>query len=83
MKTYNRRTWLNSEMSYASSSVVAFDGEIEYRDNQKHRHTSLTVSDCNISATLNKNHGDSMEDFIAKMKLLRYEIDLFIQHLEQ
>jgi hypothetical protein len=79
---YNKRTWLNPESSYASSNVVAFDGEVIHRGN-KNRITFLSVSDCNMSITLNRNEGDTDQDFINKIKLLRDEINLFINHLEK
>lgn len=81
MNTYNKRTWLNGEFSPSTGNVVAFDGETTWRG-KKYRNTFLQVSDCSFSARLHKCDDDSIEDFICKMKLLRSEIDLFINHLE-
>lgn len=79
---YNKRTWLNPEKSYASSNVVSFDGEITHRG-KKDSITFLSVSDCNVSAMLSKNDGDTIDDFMNKMKLLRNEVDNFINYLEK
>lgn len=73
--SYNKRTWLNKEESPSTGSVVAFDGEVTWKD-EKYRSVFLSVSDCSVSARLHKS------DFINKMKLLKNEIGLFIDHLE-
>ncbi len=78
---YSKRTWLNKPDSPSTGNVVAFDGEIT-SENEKYRSTFLSVSDCYNSAKLHKADYDSMEDFINKMKLLRDEIDSFINYLE-
>lgn len=79
---YNKRTWLNKDNSPSTGNVVAFDGEVTWK-NEKIRNTFLSVSDCNVSVRLHPTDDDSIKDFIDKMKLLRSEIDLFINHLEQ
>lgn len=78
---YNKRTWLNKPNSPSTGNVVAFDGEVK-SENEKYRSTFLSVSDCYNSARLHKADYDSKEDFIDKMKLLRDEIDSFIDYLE-
>lgn len=78
---YNKRVWLNKEDSASTGSVVAFDGEVVWR-NEKIRSTFLQISDCSISARLHKSDDDSLQDFIDKMKLLKNEIQSFIDHLE-
>jgi hypothetical protein len=78
---YNKRTWLNPEYSYASSYIAAFDGDILHRDKYNSL-TCLTIGDCNSTITLNKNEGDTMEDFINKMKILKNDIEFFIEYLE-
>lgn len=80
IEPYNKRTWLNPTTSYASSNVVAFDGEKVHRG-KKERTTYLHISDCNHSIWLFQNEDDTIEDFIQKMKVLRNEIDGFINHL--
>lgn len=80
MKTYNKRTWLNKDNSPSLGSVVAFDGDIEYSDGLE-RTTFLAISDCRYTAKLIDN-AEPREDFIAKMELLKSEIEQFINHLK-
>jgi hypothetical protein len=80
---YNSRVWLNKIGSPSTGNVVAFDGEVNHWKGDKIRETYLQVSDCSISARLSKTSDDTVEDFIQKMKILREEIDLFVNHLER
>ncbi|MEG1009360.1 MAG: hypothetical protein RSE41_01135 [Clostridia bacterium] len=81
METYNKRIWLNKLSSPSTGNVVAFDGFITYKE-KNIRNTFLSVSDCNNSVRLHKTEDDTLEDFIDKIKLLRDELNLFINHLE-
>lgn len=78
---YNRRTWLNKDDSPSTGSVVAFEVEVLWKG-EKIESAFLSISDCNNSARLHKTDEDTLEDFTDKMKLLRDEIDLFINYLE-
>ena len=78
---YNKRTWLNRENSPSMGSVVAFDGDVKYSDGVE-RTTFLALSDCGKTIKLSRNT-ESIEDFIDKMKLLKSEIDSFINYLTQ
>ena len=78
---YNKRTWLNKSDSPSLGSVVAFDGEVKYSDGAE-RTTFLAISDCSKTIKLIKNT-ENINDFIDKMKLLKSEIELFINHLEK
>jgi hypothetical protein len=78
---YDKRVWLNKDSSPSTGNVVAFDGEVRWKD-EKIRSVFLSVSDCNVSARLHKTDEDTIEDFIEKMKLLKDEIGLFIEYLE-
>ena len=80
MNRYNKRTWLNKDDSPSLGSVVAFDGEVDYSEGEE-RTIFLAISDCRFTVKLIKNT-ESKEDFIDKMKLLKDEIELFINHLE-
>lgn len=79
---YNKRTFLNKDDSPSTGNVVAFDGDVSWKD-EKIRSTFLSVSDCNVSARLHKTEDDSVADFVDKLKLLKGEIELFINHLEK
>lgn len=81
MKVYNKRVWLNKTSSPSLGSVVAFDGDVEY-SNGTERTTFLAISDCGKTIKLIKNT-EGIDDFIHKMKLLKNEIELFIDHLEK
>ena len=80
MKTYNKRTWLNKHNSPSLGSVVAFDGEVKYSDATE-RTTFFAISDCSKTIKIIKNT-ETIEDFTEKMKLLKIELELFINHLE-
>lgn len=78
---YNKRTWLNKDDSPSIGSIVAFDGEVKYSD-MTERTTFLAISDCSKTIKLIKNT-ENFEDFIEKIKLLKKEIEQFINHLEK
>lgn len=81
--TYNSRTWLNSINSDSTGSVVAFDGKVTDLDTgNKYTQRFLEVADCRGKVRLHQTSDDTKEHFIQKLKLLRYEIDEFIKHLE-
>lgn len=79
---YCRRVWLNEENSPSTGSAVAFDGFVR-DDKEEWRSTFLEISDCYGKARLHKASYDAMEDSINKMKILRNEIDSFIDYLEK
>lgn len=79
MEKYNKRTWLNKDDSPSLGSVVAFDGEVKYSDATE-RTTFLAISDCSKTIKLIKNT-ENIDDFISKLELLKTEIELFINHL--
>ena len=78
---YNKRTWLNKEVSSSTGNVVAFDSNEEY-EGKPFRNIFLSVSDCHNSVRLHKKDDESISDFIDKMRLLNLEISNFIIHLE-
>lgn len=75
------RTWLNTEDSPSTGSIIYYEGEKQYSDGPFH-HMFIEISDCHVKARLHKAKYDSKEDFINKLKLMRRDIDLFIKHLE-
>lgn len=79
---YNKRTWLNPVKSDCTSSVAAFDGKVTYRSKSVNDRF-LEIADCQNKIRLHQTSDDTKEDFIRKMKLLRSEIELFINHLEK
>ena len=81
MDCYNKRTWLNNSISPSTGNVIAFDGDVNYSEGVE-RTTFLEISDCYHTVRIIKNTENS-DDFISKMKLLKSEIELFINHLEK
>ena len=77
---YNKRTWLNPTTSSSTSSVVAFDGDVEYTD-KTYRDTFLKISDCKGSIVLHKKDNETMKAFIDKLTLLKNEIEEFTKYL--
>lgn len=75
-------TWLNANDSPSTGSIVCYEGEKQYQDGP-YNHMFVEISDCHVRARLHKAHYDSKEDFIAKLKLLSRDINLFIKHLEE
>lgn len=78
---YNKRVWLNNELSPSTGNVVAFDG-ITHWKGEPIRRTFLQISDCNSSIRLHCTEDDTGQDFINKMIKLRDVIDNFIQYLK-
>ncbi len=81
---YNKRTWVNTENSDSTSSIVAFDGKVTDLDT-KNEYTQrfLEIADCRNKVRMHKTSDDSDGDFLNKMKLLKSEIELFIDYLEK
>jgi hypothetical protein len=80
---YIKRTWLNSSDSDSTGSIVAFDGKVTDLDsNNKYTQRFLEIADCRNKVRLHKTSDDTDESFLIKMKLLKNEIEQFINHLE-
>jgi hypothetical protein len=80
MIRYNKRRWLNSEISPSTGNIVCFDGDITHNGNDA-RNIFVSISDCYNSARLHMTEDDSVEDFVKKITLLRDELTNFINHL--
>lgn len=80
-KLYNKRTWLNDIKSSSSSSIVTFDGDVEYSD-KTYRDIFVKIYDCKNSITLHRKESESMKEFTQKLELLKKEIESFITHLK-
>lgn len=80
---YKSQTWLNPITSSSTGSVVCYDGTYKDPDGSCWGSTFIQIADCSQKIKLHKTDYDSMEDFIAKLKLLRGDISKFIEHLEQ
>lgn len=80
---YNKRIWLNSDKSHYTGSLVCHDGIVSNRGKPKARYVFMEVSDCHGKARIHTDDNLSISDYIDKLKLIRDEIDLFIDHLEK
>lgn len=80
---YNKRTWLNKPDSSSTGEVVAYDGIYKNALGECTKLCFLSVGDCYSKARLHKNDEDTYQDFIDKMKLLRDDINEFIEYLEK
>ena len=78
---YNKRVWLNRDESPSTGNFVAFDGDTTHNGNTA-RNLFVSISDCYNSARLHLTEDDSIKDFVEKLKILRNELTLFINHLE-
>lgn len=83
VKRYNKRTWLNDISSSSTGSVVAFDGQVVYAEDDINDYSFLEISDCKGKITLHRTDYDTQKDFIKKLEKLNKEIKLFINHLNK
>lgn len=74
---YCSRTWLNPEDSAATGSIVCYDGYIS-----DERISFVEISSCSSKAKLHQYKDSTPEEFLNKVKLVREELNKFINHLE-
>lgn len=79
---YSKRVWLNDENNPSTGSVVAYHGDVIFVDG-KCETAFLEIADCHTKCRLHLSAGDTPDDFIKKMELLRDTIDNFVKHLHQ
>ncbi len=75
---YNKRTWLNPVASTSTGSVVC----CHFPEENDRYGTFIEISDCRGKVTLHPAKSETLASFVAKMLLLRSEIDSFIKVLE-
>ena len=81
MKKYKRTKELNKKESSSTGSCTAFYGKTNY-DNGKHRYMFFELADCQHKIRLHNTRSDKTKDFINKLKLVRSELDKFIDFLD-
>lgn len=79
--TYNKRTWLNNTKSDSTSTIVAYDGYVTYK-NKPTPYRFLEISDCKNKIRLHQNTDDTKSDYVNKIKLLRDELTKYILFLQ-
>ena len=82
MKTYKKTKELNDEKSPSTGSCTSFYGKSPW-SGFKGKYMFLEISDCSSKVRLHNSKLDNRIRFIKKLKLLRSEIDEFIDFLEQ
>lgn len=75
---YSSRTWVNPIDSAATGSIVCYDGFID-----DERISFMEIASCHSKARLHMYKDSTPEEFLDKLKLVREELDKFIQHLEK
>jgi len=82
---YNTRTFLNSDNSPSTGSIVCFDGKIRWskKQNEPERTSFVEIADCQVKIRLHRTIEDSAEDFIEKIKKMEIDLAKFRNHLEQ
>ena len=80
---YNKRVWLNpSETSIATGAVTLCSSILTDEKGEEEEYHFCEIDDCYHKVKLHQMIYDSREDFIKKMKLLRKELDSYIEFLE-
>lgn len=74
---YNRRVWLNKVGKTYQGYIVAVEEKVVFGIN-----TFITISNGCDSISFNMRVADSKEEYIDKLKLIRDELDKFINYLE-
>lgn len=77
---YCDRKWLNSPDSASTGSIVAYHGPAPWDNRQGERETMtiLELADCHGKVRLHKAEYDSMDEFIAKLELIKGTVESFI-----
>lgn len=78
---YNKRIWLNDENCPSTGSMVAYDG-LEIIDSKSYINQYLKISDCYHIIKLHRAKYDTEKDFLNKLILMRNELNLYIEHLQ-
>jgi hypothetical protein len=78
---YLTRTWLNSEGSPSTGSVVAFHGPQTY-DGKTETVSFLEVADCQKKVRLYRNYDDDIRSFIIKLQTLANVAGKFASYLD-
>jgi|LakMenEpi03Aug12_release.lakeMendotaPanAssembly.Ray.scaffolds.fasta_scaffold879730_2 hypothetical protein len=83
MEKYNKRVWLNPEDSHFTGSVVFHDGVVSNQGRPAERYTFMEVASCHAKVRIHTDLNFTLNEYIDKLKLMRDEIDKFIEHLER
>ncbi len=81
LKTFKRTKQLNSSDSPSTGAITTYCGKSPWKA-FKSPYMFLELSDCQSKVRLHNSQKDNKNDFIAKLKKLRDEINKFIDYLE-
>lgn len=79
---YSKRIWLNPNDSPSTGNMIMFDGQEYDEDGKGYNSQFLKISDCYHTIRLHQAYYDTKKDFLNKLILMRDELNLFIEHLE-
>lgn len=84
VEKYNKRVWLNTELSSSTGSLCCFYGKTRWRTNEPEElDVFLEIGDCRNKVRIHKCSDDSIEEYITKLKLISTEINQYVEFLEQ
>ena len=78
---YSKRVWLNPNHKDSTSSIVCFNGMVKDFEGKLYPSTFVEIADCHHKIHLHQTSDDTREEFITKLQLLRDELNLFIDDL--
>ena len=80
---YNRRIWLNSVDSHYTGSITCCDAmNIVNRGKFMERYSFIEIADCHGKIRLHTDDNFPLTEFIAKLRILEWELREFREHLE-
>jgi len=82
MKKYNKRLWLNDDLSSYTGSVAAYSGKVNW-GGEKRKASFLEIADCQSKVKIHSGKQNNGKKYIKKLKKLRTFIDNFISFLEK
>jgi len=81
-RIYNKRVWLNPESCSYTGSLIAYHERYEnWRSKEDYMY--LEIADCRHKISLHCADHETKDDFLVKMKLIRDELNSFIDRLEE
>lgn len=78
---YKSAVWLNDETSYHTGSIVCYDGLFGYPEGTGDL-MYVEIGDCHQKVKIHKGESSTREDFVKKVRLMRDELNNFINYLE-
>lgn len=77
---YKSETWLNTQDSPSTGSIVCYDGDIEYTEGESPC-VFIEIADCHGKIRLHLSHTDEPTQFIDKIDKMINSLERFREHL--